>query len=110
MMFTVPKVFVFVILLSAILIFTGLLTTASAFIVENSEKSCCDECNGKDEGSSKPDHCSTPTCPMFLCLLVNIVSSFTLSELSGSIHISQFTEQLNIESPAKPIFHPPVIV
>jgi len=102
------KVFKFIVLLAVSLMFTGLLSIASAVTIENPEKSCCDECN-KNESQST-DHCSTPTCPMFLCLSVNVVSPFTLSELPGNIHIPQFSEELRHESVPKPIFHPPVIV
>ena len=107
-MATASKILAFILLLAVFLMFTGLLTTAAASIIDQPEKSCCDECN-KNESQST-DHCSTPDCPMFLCLSANVISPFTLSELSGNIHIPQFAEQLNLESPAKPIFHPPVIV
>ncbi len=107
MVFTASKVFTLVLLVAVSLMFTGLLTTAPAVDVEKAAKPCCDECN-KNESQST-DHCSAPDCPMFLCLSVDVVSSFTPSELSGSIHIPHFAERLNLESPAKPIFHPPVI-
>lgn len=101
------KAFYCILLLAVVLMFTGLSVNVSAATLENAEKSCCDECS-KEIGKTS-DHCSTPDCAMFLCLSVNVVSPFTFSELSGSINIPQFAEQPNLESPAKPIFHPPVI-
>jgi hypothetical protein len=96
-----------IVLIVVLLMFTGLSSYANVVPSENPVKSCCDECN-KEAGKTS-DHCSTPSCPMFLCLSVNAVSTFTLSELSGSIRISQFSEELSRESLPKPVFHPPVI-
>jgi len=96
-----------IVLITAVLMFTGLSSTSAA-MSEKSENSCCNECNKKDEGN-KSDHCSTPACPVFLCLSMNIVTPFTPLNLSGSIYMPQFAEELLIKPPAKTIFHPPTI-
>ncbi|TAN46048.1 MAG: hypothetical protein EPN22_00255 [Nitrospirae bacterium] len=102
------KVSTLIVLIAVALAFAGLPGFVSAGTGEKVEKSCCDECNN-NEGRSA-DHCSTPDCPMFLCLSVNVVSVFTLSELSGSIHIPYLFEEVVHEFLLKPIFHPPVII
>lgn len=103
---SVPRVFKLALLVVVSFMFTGLLTTALAVDVEKAAKTCCDECNKNERQST--DHCSTPSCPIFLCLSMSIVSPFTLSELSGSIHIPHFSEELRHEAAPKPVFHPPV--
>jgi hypothetical protein len=102
------KVFIFVVLLAVSLMFTGFLTTASAIVHENSEMSCCGECSS-DECQS-PDHCSTQDCPMFLCLSINMVSPITVSIPTESVFIAHSVKELHLNLPAKPIFHPPVVV
>lgn len=108
MLTTASKIFTLVLLVVVGLMFTGLLSTASAVDFEKAAKSCCDECNKNER--QRTGQCSTPDCPMFFCLSVNVVSPFTLSELSGSINIPQFSEEFIRESQPKLIFHPPVIV
>ncbi|MCL4476210.1 MAG: hypothetical protein M1508_08290 [Nitrospirae bacterium] len=94
-------------LIAAVFMFTGLSATISAASFEKVEKSCCDECS-KDEGQG-PDHCSTPDCPMFLCLSINTVPPFMPLNFLGSVYIPQFVEELHLKSFVKSVFHPPTI-
>ena len=96
-----------IVLIAMTFLFTGLSATASAAFFEKSEKSCCDECT-KTEGQN-PDHCSTPDCPMFLCLSMNTVSPFTPSISLEGVYIFQSVEELHLKSSVKSIFHPPTI-
>ena len=96
-----------IVLIAMTFLFTGLSATASAAFFEKSEKSCCEE-YAKNEGQNT-DHCSTPDCPMFLCLSVNTVSPFMPFTLLGSIYIHQLVEELHLKSFVKSIFHPPTI-
>jgi hypothetical protein len=93
-------------LIAVIFMFTGLSTHIYAAPVEKAEKSCCDECS-KTEGQD-PDHCSTPDCPMFLCLSINTVSPFMPLNFWGSLYIPQFVEELRHKSFVRSIFHPPI--
>jgi len=97
----------FLVLIAVVLMFAGLSTSVSAAIIEKSEKSCCDGCS--KNGGQNTDHCSTPDCPVFLCLSVNTVSPFAPVALLGSVYIHQLVEELHLKSPVKSIFHPPTI-
>lgn len=98
-----------IVLIVVALMFTGLTSYAATAPIVKSEKSCCDECNKKDEGN-KSDHCSTPTCPMFLCLSMNIVTPFTPSIQTESVFLTNHAKEFHLSISTKPIFHPPVIV
>jgi len=107
MQISIARICAFIILIAVILVFVGPTASVFASSQENTEKSCCDECN-KSNGQGT-DHCSTPDCPMFLCLSVNTVSPFMPLNLSGSVHLPQFAEKLDLKSSANSIFHPPII-
>jgi hypothetical protein len=97
-----------IVLITVTLLFTGLSATASAASFERSDKLCCDECN-KDENQS-PANCSTPDCPHFLCLSIDMASPFTLSISTENVYIPKFEEELFLKLIPKPIFHPPTLV
>lgn len=98
----------FIVLIAVFLMFTGLSSYAAIAPLEKPEKSCCDECNKKDEGS-KPDHCSTASCPMFLCLSMNIVTPLTPSIHTGSVLVTYHVREFHLSISPKSIFHPPVV-
>jgi hypothetical protein len=87
--------------------FTGLSTSISAIHLEKTDEPCCDECNKGDEQNT--GHCSTPDCPMFLCLSINTVPPFMPLTLLESIYIHQLVEELYLKSFVKSVFHPPTI-
>jgi hypothetical protein len=97
-----------IVMIAMTFLFTGLSATASAAFFEKSEKSCCDECN-KGVNPNSVD-CSTPECPMFLCLSINTVPPFMPLNFLGSVYIHQPVEELRLELSVKSIFHPPTIV
>lgn len=95
------------VLVSVVFLMTGAQSYVSAASLKNTETPCCDECGKSDARTS--DHCSTPDCPMFLCLSINTVSPYTLSTSKDSVYIPQFTKESAIKFLAKSIFHPPTI-
>lgn len=97
-----------IILIAVCLVFTGLSSYATVTPSEKPAKACCDECN-KRGGSSKSDHCSTSTCPMFLCLSMNIVTPFSPLIQTASIFALQIISESYLIIHTKAIFHPPVI-
>ncbi len=105
---TLSKVFAIIVLIAVALALTGLPSSVSAAFGEKVTKSCCDECNKKDE-ASKSDHCSTPTCPMFLCLSMNIVTPFTPSIQPESVFLTYHAKEFHLSISTKPIFHPPAV-
>ena len=107
MQISIARICAFIVLFVVILVFVGPTTSVFASSQENTEKSCCDECS-KTEGQNT-DHCSTPDCPMLLCLSANTVSQFMPVTLLGSIYIHQLVEKLHFKSPVNSIFHPPTI-
>lgn len=98
-----------IVLLSLVVVFTGLSSYAAVASPEKTAKSCCDECNKKDK-ASKSDRCSTPDCPMFLCLSMNVVTPFTPSIQTESIFLTYHVKEFHLSISTKPIFHPPVVV
>ncbi|MBF0560160.1 MAG: hypothetical protein HQL08_15430 [Nitrospirae bacterium] len=98
----------FIVLIAVCLVFTGLSSYAIVTPPDKAAKTCCDECNRRGE-NSRSDHCSTPTCPMFLCISINIVTPFTPSIQTESVFVTSISPELYFITPAKAIFHPPVI-
>ncbi len=96
-----------IVLIAVVMMFTGLSAPVSAAPLEKPQKSCCDECN-KGEGQS-PDHCSTPDCPMFFCLSMNMVSPSTPSIQTESVFVTQPAREFHLSISTKPIFHPPIV-
>ena len=95
------------VLIAVFLMFTGVASYATVTAHETDVKSCCDNCHKKDE-SSKPVPCSTPDCPAFLCLTMDIVAPFTPSLQVESVFIVQPIMEFPLSISTKPIFHPPV--
>ena len=94
-----------ILLITAALTFTGLSESFSAAFLEEAEESCCDECN-KGE-TEPPDHCSTPNCPLFVCLSMNIDSPLVLAVSFDGVYIPQPKKELVLEPLVRSIFHPP---
>lgn len=93
------------VLIAVVLMFSGISAPASAEPLEKAEKACCDECsNGERQG---PVPCSTPDCPIFLCLAINVTVPVTLSFSTKSVSIPPVSNKLHPTSPVRPIFHPP---
>lgn len=105
---TFSKVSALIVLLAVALAFTGLPSFVSAAHSEKVEKSCCDECDKTGE-KSKADNCSTPTCPLFLCLSMNVAMPFTQSIQTAGVVVRQLSSEFYLSTPTKAIFHPPVI-
>lgn len=95
------------VLVSVVFLMTGAQSYVSAASLKNTETPCCDECN-KDENQT-PANCSTPACPHFLCLSINMASPFTLSVAAENVYLPKFAEELSLKSIPRPIFHPPTI-
>jgi hypothetical protein len=102
------RAFSIVVLVIAITTFTGLPDSVSAALEDKGAESCCDACNQSNEKS--PDQCSTPECPVFLCLTVNLGSSFTLPVPFERVYVPQFPREPILKPFPKLIFHPPKIV
>ncbi len=101
------RIAAWIVLIAVCLMSTGFQSSATVAPIEKPQKSCCDECNKKDEGA-KSDHCSIPNCPMFLCLSMNIVAPFTPSIQTGRVFVSYTVREFHLSISPKSIFHPPV--
>jgi len=99
-----------VLLITVILTLTGLSESFAAAFLEKSEKPCCDECNGKEEQSPGANHCSTPDCPVFVCLAINVDSPFVLSNSLEGIYNLLLILEPNLKPLPRSIFHPPRII
>jgi len=97
-----------IVLIAVSIAFTGVSSHALPSPSAQTTKSCCDDCN-KEEGKTV-DHCSTPDCPMFFCLSMNIVTPFTPSIQTESVFVTRHTKEFHLSISLKPIFHPPAIV
>ena len=106
MRFSFFRLISIIVLISVVIMLSGLSEPAFASLVEKAEKPCCDECN-KGANPNSVD-CSTPECPMFLCLSINTVSPFMPLNFLGSVYIHQPVEELHLKLSVKSIFHPPL--
>ncbi len=97
-----------IVLIAVALVFTGLPTSVSAALGGKIVKSCCDRCNKSESQNKSTDHCSTPECPMFLCLSMNTVTPFSLPIQRGSVFVPKTGKEFCLTTSAKLIFHPPV--
>ena len=97
-----------VVLIAVALVFTGLPTSVSAALGGKIVKSCCDRCNKKENQHKGTDNCSTPDCPMFLCLSMLTVTPFALPIRAESVLVPKTGKEFRLTTPAKSIFHPPV--
>ena len=104
---SLPRALALIVLIAVCLVFTGLSSYATVTPPEKTAKSCCDECN-KEAGKTS-DSCSTPDCPMFLCLSMNIITSFTPAVQTESVFVAQHAKELHLSISTKPIFHPPAV-
>jgi len=102
------RAFSMVVLVIAITTFTGLPTSVSASLQDKAEGSCCGACNQGNE--KNPDQCSTPECPVFLCLTADLGSSFALPVPFERAYIPQFPGEPSLKPFPKLIYHPPEIV
>lgn len=97
------------VLFAVTLMFTGFPANISAASPEKAEKSCCDGCADNEAQESAP--CSTPVCPMFLCLSFDTVEPFVpqgTSLITTTDH--PFVVKPVIKQFVKSILHPPSIV
>lgn len=107
MRFSFFRLISIIVLISVVIMLSGLSEPAFASLVEKAEKPCCDECN-KGANPNSVD-CSTPDCPHFLCLSIKTVSPFILSVSAENVYIPKFAAELSLKSIPRPIFHPPKI-
>ncbi len=96
-----------VVLTAVVLVFTGLPGSLSALILAKTDKSCCDECNKDEAQDSGSNQCSTPDCPIFVCLSMDIDSPFILSASFQGLYIHFDKSELVPKPLPKLIFHPP---
>jgi len=89
---------------------TGLSDSFSAAFLQKAEKTCCDQCNQNEEQTPRTNHCSTPDCPLFVCLAINIDSPFALFASFEGILIPLFIPEPILKPLPKSIFHPPRII
>ncbi len=101
------KMISLILLVSAALMLTGFSESFSSAFLEKAEKSCCDECNNGEEKTPGANHCSTPDCPLFVCLAINIDSPFVLSTSFEGIYVPLFSPEPILKPLPKSIFHPP---
>jgi hypothetical protein len=101
------KIVSIIFLVVVVSIFTGLPESVSATLFEKGEKSCCDECDKNEEQSPGTNHCSTPGCPLFVCLAINIDSPLILSVSFESIYTPLPNTEPILKLLPKSIFHPP---
>ncbi len=88
--------------------FTGLSSLVTGPAKNTPVKACCDACS--KEKTRSTNTCSTPDCPLYLCLTANMVSSFSI--LAPEI-ISTASSLVEVRSPfsaAKAVFHPPALL
>ncbi len=88
-------------------LFTGLSSFVSAQVPDASAKACCDACS--KEKARSTNTCSTPDCPLYLCLTANMVSPVSIlapEALRSSLSSVEIRSPL---SAAKTVFHPPAL-
>jgi hypothetical protein len=91
-------------LVVVLFMFTGLSSVVSGFSTA-SAKSCCDACS--KEKTRTADACSTPDCPLDLCLTANAASPLTVLAPESVGFALSFVEIHSPYSAVKSVFHPP---
>ncbi len=102
------KIVSLILLAVVLFLFTGLSSLLAKPALNAPVKACCDACS--KEKARSTNACSTPDCPLYLCLTaktaspVSILSPETVGSASSSIAIhSPYSE-------VKSIFHPPALI
>lgn len=101
------KVISIIVLIAAAQMFMGLPLPASAASYENDEESCYDTCDIDTGHESAPY--STPDCPLFLCLSVEVAEPFTPHIFLKAIVSPSFVTPFVLKPFVNSIFHPPAI-
>ncbi len=94
-------------LLVVLFIFTGLTSFVAVQAPDASAKACCAACS--KEKTRSTDACSTPDCPLYLCLTANTVSPVTILA-PEAVRFS--LSNIEARSPyfvVKSVFHPPAL-
>ena len=104
-----PSVYLKTVSLSLLVVilflFTGISSLVSAPVKAASKQSCCDACNtGKAQNTNA---CSTPDCPLYLCLTANLTSPVSPVAPEVVRSVSSFVAVHSPFSAVKAVFHPP---
>ncbi|MBI5892882.1 MAG: NAD(P)-binding protein [Deltaproteobacteria bacterium] len=97
-----------IVLIAVAQIFVGLPLSASAASYEKDEESCYDTCDIDTGHGSTPF--STPDCPLFLCLSIEVAEPFTPHiSLKAIVSPPFVTPFIGLKPFVNSIFHPPSI-
>ncbi len=94
-------------LVVVLFMFTGLSSLVGAQAPDASTKACCDACS--KEKARSANACSTPDCPLYLCLTANTVSSVSILAPEAVRTASSSVEVRSPFTAVKAIFHPPAL-
>lgn len=94
-------------LLVVLIMFSGLSSFVAAQTPDASAKSCCDACS--KEKTRNANTCSTPDCPLYLCLTANMVSPVSILAPEAVRSSLSPVEAHSPFSAVKAVFHPPAL-
>ncbi len=94
-------------LLVVLFMFTGLSSFVAAQISDAPVKACCDACS--KEKTRSTNTCSTPDCPLYLCLAANMVSPVSILAPESVRSSLSSVETRSPFSVLKAVFHPPAL-
>ena len=91
-----------IVLVAVALMFTGV---GELTRVPSGEKSCCDDCHKGQ--SQNPDRCSTPDCPVFVCLSMAVEPPLAPAVAFAGVPVHHSDPGLHLELLPQSIFHIP---
>lgn len=91
-----------------IILFThmGILPIYAASHMNHNKYSECKDELGKGQ-KNESDNCSTPNCPLFLCLTSSIVPAFSLAVTFKTDYITPIFQENHIRDTIQSLFRPP---
>ncbi len=92
-------------LVAVVVMFTGLVGSLSGTLLPKAEKSCCDDCHKGQ--SQNPDRCSTPDCPVFMCLSMAVEPPLAPAVPFAGMPVHYSDPGFHLELLAQSIFHIP---
>jgi hypothetical protein len=99
------KIVSLALLIVVLFMFTGLSSFISVHTSAASDKACCDACS--KEKTRNTNTCSTPDCPLYLCLTANTASPVSILAPEAVRSVSSSIEVYSLFSVVKAVFHPP---
>ncbi len=88
--------------------FSGLSALVSPPATSAPVKACCDACAKEKTRSSNA--CSTPDCPLYLCVSASAASPLSIPAPAAIGSVSSSVAIHSPHSAAKSVFHPPALV